>query len=92
MKSRRFWFEFDGDVPPPLRRGCGVTAFDYEDALALLRSHVFDGGEIPPIRNIIHDVDVSTLDQGHVLPNMGIVVDRDIWWPKIGLGRRYWNG
>ncbi|MEY4878677.1 MAG: hypothetical protein RJB62_145 [Pseudomonadota bacterium] len=92
MKLRRFWFEFDGSVAPPLRRGCGVTAFDYEDALALLRELVFEGDEIPPVKSVIPDFDVSAIDDKHIWPNMGLAVARGIWWPNIGLGRRYWNG
>jgi len=40
----RYWFEFDweeGSRPRPERLGCGVTAFDREDALRLAqRSHL----------------------------------------------------
>jgi hypothetical protein len=50
--------------------------------VALLRQQVFDGGPLPPTRRVIEDVDVSTLDAGHVRPNMGVPVWRGVWWPR----------
>jgi len=43
---------------------------------------VFDGGELPRIRLLIEDVDVSKLDAGHVLPNIDPPVWRGIWFPR----------
>jgi hypothetical protein len=81
---RRYWFEFELriDDPHPLGvlSGCGVTAFDFEDALSLLRDRVFHES-VPHIVNVIEDVDVSTLDPGHVLPNMGVPSLRGVWYP-----------
>jgi hypothetical protein len=31
---------------------------------------VFDGGELPLVVPLIEDVDISTLDENHGLPNM----------------------
>ncbi|TAM83995.1 MAG: hypothetical protein EPN47_04090 [Acidobacteria bacterium] len=82
----RYWFEFDlshsqaRQVPDGL--GCGVTAFDYEDAITLMKDRVFEGGELPPIRNVIEDVDISTLDEKQVRPNMDIPFFRGVWFPK----------
>ena len=80
----RYWFqfdvEFDGKAPPGVIIGCGITAYDYEDALKLLREKVFLC-EILPIRSYIEDVDISTLDQGHVLPNMSAPIKRGVWFP-----------
>jgi hypothetical protein len=36
-----------------------------------------------PIRSVIEDVDVSTLDQ-RVRPNMLVPIWRGIWFPPIG--------
>lgn len=83
MKSlRRFWFNFEKlGNPTPLNLGCGVTAYDYDDATSLLRDRVFVGQELPMIAGCIEDIDVSTLDEKHVLPNMGLVTVRGIWFP-----------
>ena len=81
---RRFWIEFEPPLgkhmhPGLTKANCGVTAVDFDDALSLL-NHVFPNG-LPNIGRVIEDVDVSTLEQGHVLPNMGNVLVRGIWYP-----------
>lgn len=82
---RRYWFIFPKSAKPsPLNIGCGVTAYDYDDAIDLLRQRVFNGGE-PSVAEVIADVDVSTLDKRHVLPNMGSTVVRGVWFP-LGYG------
>jgi hypothetical protein len=81
---RRFWFEFERTTPQDLRpevtMGCGVSAYDYDDAVQLLRDRVFKG-QVPSVANVQADVDVSTLDEGHVRPNMGNPTERGIWFP-----------
>ncbi len=81
----RYWFEFDlsgaSSAPIGVRRGCGVTAFSREDALQLLARLVFAAHGIPPIAREIDNVDISTLDPDHVIPNMGLVVQRGVWFP-----------
>lgn len=83
MKTlRRFWFTFiDPPQFSPLNLGCGVTAYDHADALEILRVKVFDGKAMPTIDSIAEDVDMQTLDRSHVLPNIGVVIDRGIWFP-----------
>lgn len=78
----RFWFEFDelADPPPGARLGCGVTAMSRSDAEQLMRDG--SGRDLPPIRRVIEDVDVATLDEGHVLPNVGDVSVRGVWFPR----------
>jgi hypothetical protein len=82
---RRFWFEFDvsgsSDLPAGIRMGCGVTAHTHEDAGLLVQERVFRGASLPPITQLVPDVDVSTLDPGHVRPNMGNPAVRGIWFP-----------
>jgi hypothetical protein len=87
MSLHRFWFRFNVDkrsgVPRP---GCGVTAHSYGDALAILSETVFSGKPIPEIEHTIEhtieDVDISTLDQKHVIPNMEAPIWRGVWYPK----------
>ncbi|MEO3404270.1 hypothetical protein AAFN85_10225 [Mucilaginibacter sp. CAU 1740] len=71
----RYWFEFDlsvasKDIPPGISMGCGITAFNYDDALLILSITIFKGKQMPPIKRIIENVDISKLDEGHVLPNI----------------------
>jgi hypothetical protein len=78
----RFWFTFTN--PPqfsPLGLGCGVTAHNSEDAMTILRTQVFDSGAELKIEASIEDVDVQALDSHHVLPNMGDVTRRGVWFP-----------
>jgi len=79
---KRYWFTFEKFAErTPLSLGCGVTAHDYEDAVGLLREHVFKGKAEPTITNCVENVDIRSLDQGHVAPNIGSVVERGIWFP-----------
>ena len=87
----RYWLRFaqsDIDVaslPQYFRLGCGVTAFSLDDALRIVRQHILNGSELPPPESVVEDVDVRTLDAGHVIPNMEEPVSRGIWFP-IGFG------
>ena len=81
----RYWFVLERQVvPSPLNLGCGVTAYDRNDAIELLRSRALSGKAIPRVIDVIENVDVSGLDQKHVVPNMGSVTERGIWFP-LGL-------
>ncbi len=80
---KRYWFHFEKFAnPTPLNLGCGVTANNYDDARDLLRERVFAGKELPNIVGCTEDVDVSSLDHKHVLPNIGRVTVRGIWFPQ----------
>jgi hypothetical protein len=82
---RRYWFTFDPRRGPSrLRLGCGVTAANYDDALVLLKQLALEDANA--IAGCIEDVDVSTLDERHILPNIGDVTRRGIWFP-MGLWR-----
>ena len=82
MALHRYWFTFE-NLPPmsALALGCGVTAHDREDALKILKTTVFLDGEFPTIVGLVDDVDVNSLDRGHVIPNMGSPVGRGVWFP-----------
>jgi hypothetical protein len=82
----RFWITFKIDTPegvvPPFPRNYGVTAFDLEDALRLLKEAVFRDRGMYEIESVVPDVDVSALDPDHVLPNIGVPAGRGIWYPR----------
>jgi hypothetical protein len=80
---RRYWITFENlDRLTALNLGCGITAYNTEDALTLLRGTVFGDKEIPNILDVAEDIDVSTLDENHVLPNIGLVTVRGVWFPQ----------
>jgi hypothetical protein len=80
---KRFWFGFERfREPTPLNFGCGVTAFTYDDAVNLMNQEVFDGQGLPEIVRAIENVNPNELDRNHVLPNIGLILVRGIWWPQ----------
>ena len=95
----RYWFEFDeadliewrdgwpthgrfGYLPSP---GCGITAYDYEDALRLLRRWILREDGFPKLSKVIKDVDVSTLYDCYGLHNSGCPAWRGIWYPSLNI-------
>jgi hypothetical protein len=84
---RRYWLEFnrEGNAELLSRRGvllgCGVTAFSQEDAVQLVRESVFGLEPMPEVACVVEDVDVTTLDAAHVLPNISETVTRGVWYP-----------
>jgi hypothetical protein len=86
MNLRRYWFTFEwkdqDERPLGALLGIGVTASDRADAESLLRERVFRKSELPLISSTIEDVDISRLDQDHVIPNMGNVLVRGVWFPQ----------
>ena len=83
-RLQTFWFEFEGDaftLPPGVSIGCGVTAFDYADALRILNTRVFNNKKRPPFKKVIEGVKVSDLDINHVIPNMKSLIYYGVWFP-----------
>lgn len=82
----RYWIEFPKDavvIQRGLGMGCGVTAYSLDDARRLIQEQLFPGIPLPPFTRITEDVDVRTLEANHVLPNIGVVTWRGIWFPFL---------
>ena len=82
MKLHRFWIQFKN--PPRLSSlsiGCGVTAWNHLDAIAILNLTVLLEHPDLIVDSAKEDVDVRELNTGHVLPNMGILSNRGVWFP-----------
>jgi hypothetical protein len=74
----RFWFiAADGDRLP----GIGVTAFSLDDAERLIDDEITLRGIT--LLSVIKDVDIRSLDQDHIVPNIGPVNFRGIWYPNF---------
>ncbi len=83
----RYWLTFSGlDTPHPINLGCGVTARSYDDAMVLVQA-AFPDLAVGSPATVVENIDISTLDAKHVLPNVGNVLARGVWWPWQGLGR-----
>ena len=80
------WFRFDASaerLASGAGLGCGLTAVDRRDAEAMLAASVFGGGPLPAVLEVVEDVDVRDLDEGHVLPNLGDPSARGVWFPRL---------
>ncbi|MGI8669954.1 MAG: hypothetical protein ACR2J3_08950 [Aridibacter sp.] len=71
---RRFWFETKQGF------GLGITAYSLEDAELLIKRANLDNYEV---LEVIEDIDIQTLDQNHIIPNMGECNFRGVWFPNI---------
>ena len=75
----RYWFTVPGHI------GVGVTAHSVGEAVALARDVCaqldwpFDPGAVT------EDVDVRDLDQNHIVPNIGPVNFRGVWYPRMNI-------
>lgn len=84
MNLNHYWFEFDlppGSAAQGLEPRCGVSAFDRDDALHLLRHIVFAGQAPPPIRRCIEDVTEQTLAELRIARSHRPLKWRGIWYP-----------
>ena len=64
--------------------GCGVSGYDEDDCLALVRTHVFAGRPVPEFRARVPDIDVSTLP-AFVQQHLGNPASRGVWFPDLNL-------
>jgi hypothetical protein len=63
----------------------GVTAYSVEDAFELLKvaGHMLSRDD--PNFRITEGIQVEDLDQMHIVPNMGPMVFRGVWYPLNNL-------
>ena len=85
---QRFWIKIEPlPYPSSLNSGCGITANSADEAAAILLERAAAVGDKVSIVNITQNIDISTLDQKHVVPNMGNIFRKGIWWPN-GYGEK----
>ena len=78
----RFWVEIELPEGMVHTRHFGVTAHSLDDALSLLHACAAYPLRTPPVLvNALPNVDVRTLDPGHVRPNMSSPNWRGVWYP-----------
>lgn len=81
-------------IPPGLHSllGLGVTAWSLEDALRIVTALGF-GRYLPENLEdltVREGITVAELDQRHVVPNMGPIVLRGMWYPFLAVGVPEW--
>jgi hypothetical protein len=64
-----------------VKTGVGVTGTDIGECLDIVQKRIF-GGALPAVLKVVEDIDVSTLDEHVVLPNMEPPIWRGIWFPR----------
>lgn len=74
-----YWFKTKNEL------GFGITAFSEEDAKVLLTDAATTIGKDYEVLEIIPNVDIHTLDQNHVIPNMASPNVRGVWYPRVCL-------
>jgi hypothetical protein len=82
MSLKRYWLAFELAVGDPGLKQFGITAWAYDDAISLLKE-TFKLKELPTVSTTIENADITTLDKGHVIPNMGAPSVRGIWFPLL---------
>jgi hypothetical protein len=87
---RTFWFK-----PPPAPCtpfGIGVTARSLDDALAIIRALDYGGDWPDEVAGwqVIEGITVAELDPRHVVPNMGPIAVRGMWYPFVAVGVPRW--
>jgi hypothetical protein len=73
--------------------GFGVTAFTLEEAIRTIQSEGF-GRYLPDNLDeliVRENISINDLDQNNVVPNIGPMVMRGLWYPCLNIGwtRRY---
>ena len=67
--------------------GFGITARDWEDAISLLKEAARVSMGRPADEAMIDSWkevrNVSELEQDHVVPNMGMMLRRGVWYPNL---------
>lgn len=87
---KRYWFILypENQFGP---RNIGVTAYSRHearllivDALARINwSHITNS--LMENAEIIENIDIRLLDQNHVIPNIGVVTFKGVWFPNLNL-------
>jgi hypothetical protein len=69
-------------------RNFGVTAFSPQQAKSLIKEALVSmawqhiSKELIDKAEIVENIDVRTLDENHVVPNMGVVSRQGVWFPN----------
>ena len=87
---KRYWFILD----PTFRfgtRNIGVSAYSLDHAKSIIVQNIHNISWLKLRENLIDDcevienIDVTLLDQNHVLPNIGAVCFLGIWHPQLNI-------
>ena len=78
----RYWFEFvRGGQATALSLGCGITAYNLDDARRILRQEIFPLYGDRTVARVIEGVEVASLDETGVRRRLGNPAVRGVWFP-----------
>ncbi len=90
MKLIRYWF-----VTSPENRfgpgNFGVTAYSKEEGIEMIIKAMTSLGLQQLLTNlnedteVIANIDIRILDEGHIIPNMGVVTYEGVWYPNLNM-------
>lgn len=63
----------------------GVTAHSLPEAQAIAHAACAKLGRVFKPYEVVEDVDIRTLDQHHVVPNMGPPNFKGVWFPRLNI-------
>jgi hypothetical protein len=89
---KRYWFV----IYPEWRYGpwnAGVTATSAQEAKDFMLKNFIKIKYAEPLERlkemehveIIEDIDIQLLDKEHVIPNMGPVIFKGVWFPRLNM-------
>jgi len=78
----RYWFEFvRGGQATALSLGCGITAYNLDDARRMLRQEIVPLYGDRTVARVIEGVEVASLDETGVRRCLGNPTVRGVWFP-----------
>ena len=79
-----YWMSFPENERFPL--GIGVTAYSLEDAFALVQQQGIEWPAQASRIDVRRGITVHDLDQSNVVPNIGPMQLRGVWYPVMNIG------
>ena len=79
-----YWLSYPADPSFPL--GQGVTAHSVEDAYQLLEESGYTLHIEAKYVKIKENVTIDDLDRTNIVPNIGPLIMRGIWYPCLNIG------
>lgn len=79
-----YWYSFPSDERLPI--GIGVTAYSRSDADALIEQQGINWHLTAKEVNVAENLTLSDLDQSNVVPNVGPMQFRGVWYPCRNIG------
>lgn len=84
IRLKSYWAEMrciTEEKSNPFRMGIGVTAYDEKDARALIQRDAIGSRDSLVIFGI-REISFNEIEKNHVQKNMGVFVERGVWFPK----------